>query len=224
MTVQTAARRAIGASLLAGVLAAVSHPAPASSWPDRGVRIIAPAAGSPADIAARLIGEVLSKRWKQPVVVDNRPGADNIIAIRGLLEAGDGHTLLFVTHSAVTVNGLLHAKLPYDPVHDLAPISLVVDDFLGIVVAPTLAPNSLADLVKLAASKAASSTFTPSLDRPLLRGSCSRNRAASQRRLYPIARRQQPLPICRRAASRPHWCRWRSCADRLPQRKSSCWP
>ena len=132
----------------------MSHPAPASSWPDRGVRIIAPAAGSPADIAARLIGEVLSKRWKQPVVVDNRPGADNIIAIRALLEAGDGHTLLFVTHSAVTVNALLHAKLPYDPVRDLAPISLVVDDFLGIVVAPTLAPNSLAELVKLAASKA----------------------------------------------------------------------
>ena len=128
----------------------MSGPAAANSWPQRSVRIIAPAAGSPADIAARLIGEALSKRWKQPVIIENRPGADNILAIRALLEARDGHTLLFVTHSALTVNPLLHAKLPYDPVRDLAPISLVVDDFLGFVVTAALPPASLQELVSLA--------------------------------------------------------------------------
>jgi tripartite-type tricarboxylate transporter receptor subunit TctC len=145
-----------GSALFAGLLLASAttlDPALANSWPERSVRIIAPAAGSPADIAARTLGESLSAKWKQPVIIENRPGADNIIAIQALLEARDGHTLLFVTHSAVTVNPLLHAKLPYDPVRDLTPISLVVDDFLGFVVSPSTAAETLQDVVALARRK-----------------------------------------------------------------------
>lgn len=135
------------------LVAALTLAAPAAnSWPDRSIRIIAPAAGSPADIAARTIGEILSAKWRQPVIVENRPGADNILAVQALLESRDGHTFLFVTHSAVTVNPLLHAKLPYSPA-DLAPISLVVDDFLGIVSALATPANSLAELVTFARSK-----------------------------------------------------------------------
>jgi tripartite-type tricarboxylate transporter receptor subunit TctC len=70
-----------------------------------------------------------------------------------MVEARDGHTLLFVTHSALTVNPLLHEKLPYDPLGDVAPISLAVDDFLSIVAAPSLPIGSLADFVAHARAK-----------------------------------------------------------------------
>lgn len=102
---------------------------------------------------ARTLAEALSKRWRQAVVVENRPGADHILTVQGLTEARDGHTLLFVTHSALTVNPLLHDKLPYDPVHDILPISLVVDDFLSIVASPALSASSLAEFVAYARAK-----------------------------------------------------------------------
>jgi tripartite-type tricarboxylate transporter receptor subunit TctC len=125
----------------------------AANWPERTVRILVPSApGGSVDTVARTVGDLLSKRWKQPVVVDNRPGADGIIAAQGLLGARDRHTLLFTTHSTVTVVPLLR-EVPYDPLRDLAPISLVVEDFLSVVVAPSLSVNSLAELVRLAQAK-----------------------------------------------------------------------
>jgi tripartite-type tricarboxylate transporter receptor subunit TctC len=125
----------------------------AATWPERTVRIVVPTApGGSIDTVARSVGDLLSKRWKQPVVIDNRPGADGIIAAQGLLGARDGHTLLFTTHSTVTVVPLLR-EVPYDPVRDFAPISLVVEDFLSVVVAPSLPVSSLSELVRLAAGK-----------------------------------------------------------------------
>jgi tripartite-type tricarboxylate transporter receptor subunit TctC len=125
----------------------------ADTWPQRPVRILASAAGSSSDAAVRTLAEKLSKRWKQPVVVENRPSPDHLLTVQGLVESRDGHTLLFVTHSAFTVNPLLHEKLPYDPVNDVTPISLVVDDFLSVVTSPTLPVHSLTELVAHARSK-----------------------------------------------------------------------
>jgi tripartite-type tricarboxylate transporter receptor subunit TctC len=137
--------------LLAGFIALPAE-AFAGSWPQQPVRIITGplAAGSSIDATARVLAEELSKRWKQSVMVDTRPGADGIIAAKALLEARDGHTLLFTTHSIFTVVPLLREPIPYDPKGDFAPISLGVDDFLAIVVAPSLPANSLAELVELA--------------------------------------------------------------------------
>jgi tripartite-type tricarboxylate transporter receptor subunit TctC len=104
------------------------------------------------DTVARTIGDLLGKRWKQTVIVENRPGADGIIAARALLGAQDGHTLLFTTHSTVTVVPLLR-EVPYDPANDFAPISLVVEDFLSVVVAPSLPVRSLSELVQMARAK-----------------------------------------------------------------------
>ena len=123
------------------------------TWPDHTVRIITTSAGGAPDAVARTLADALTKRWKQPVIVENRPGADFIIAVRGLLEAQDGHTLLFATNSVITVNPLLHGTLPYDPERDFAPISLAVEDFLCVAAAPSLGVNSLSELVKLAAAK-----------------------------------------------------------------------
>jgi tripartite-type tricarboxylate transporter receptor subunit TctC len=140
-------------TLVAAAAPAVSAADVDKAWPDRTVRIITGSAGGPPDAVARTLADDFAKRWKKSVIVENRPGADFIIAVRGLLEAQDGHTLLFAPQGMLTVNPLLHATLPYDPERDIAPISLAVEDFLCVAVAPSLGVNSLSELVKLAAAK-----------------------------------------------------------------------
>ena len=141
-------RRSAVASCLAGaVLSASATWSPsvgASVWPERTVRIMTGPAGSSPDAVARTLADALSKRWNQPVVVENHAGADHILAAQAMLEARDGHTLLFTTHSTLTVNPLLHPTLPYDPERDFAPISLAVEDFLCVAAAPALGVSSLA--------------------------------------------------------------------------------
>jgi tripartite-type tricarboxylate transporter receptor subunit TctC len=154
MSMHCSLRKFAAGVLLAGLLSRPSVAA-AGDWPSQQVRIInGPlAAGSSIDATARVLAEELSKRWKQTVVVDTRPGADGIIAAKALLDARDGHTLLFTTHSIFTVVPLLREPIPYDPKGDFAPISLGVHDFLAIVVAPSLATDSVRDLVALAKAK-----------------------------------------------------------------------
>ena len=140
-------------ALMAAAAPAVSAADADNAWPDRTVRIITGSAGGPPDAVARTLADDFAKRWKKSVIVENRPGADFIIAVRGLLEAQDGHTLLFAPQGVITVNPLLHGTLPYDPERDFAPISLAVEDFLCVAAAPSLGVNSLRELVKLAAAK-----------------------------------------------------------------------
>jgi tripartite-type tricarboxylate transporter receptor subunit TctC len=154
MSTNSSSRRFAARCLLAGFMV-VPSAAIADNWPQQQVRIITGplAAGSSIDATARVLAEELSKRWKQSVVVDTRPGADGIIAAKALLEARDGHTLLFTTHSIFTVVPLLREPIPYDPKADFAPISLGVDDFLAIAVSPSLPVHSMRDLVTLAKGK-----------------------------------------------------------------------
>ena len=147
-------------SLLLSILASAVLAAPmqaswadASNWPERPVRIMTGPAGSSPDAVARTLADAFSRRWKQTVVVENRAGADHILAAQGMIEARDGHTLLFTTHSTLTVNPLLHGTLPYDPQKDFAPISLTVEDFLCVAVAPSLGVASLKELVARSAAK-----------------------------------------------------------------------
>jgi tripartite-type tricarboxylate transporter receptor subunit TctC len=132
-------------AFMAAVTSAVSAADADTAWPDRTVRIITGGAGGPPDAVARSLADTFTKRWKQSVIVENRPGADFIIAVRGLLEAQDGHTLLFAPQGVITVNPLLHGTLPYDPERDFAPISLAVEDFLCVAAPPSLGVNSLGE-------------------------------------------------------------------------------
>jgi tripartite-type tricarboxylate transporter receptor subunit TctC len=126
----------------------------AGSWPERTVRIITPGGpGSSPDVAARMFAERLAERWRQPVVIDNRPGADGILAVQALLHANDGHSLLFAFPGIVTVVPLLHETIPYDPIGDLAPISSGAYDFLTVAVASALPGSSLGDLVAFAKAR-----------------------------------------------------------------------
>jgi tripartite-type tricarboxylate transporter receptor subunit TctC len=140
--------------LTAGVLFAAfgmtAEPAWSESWPERTVRIVTPFnPGISVDVAARTLADALAKQWKQPVVVENRPGADTMIGTQAFLDMRDSHALLFTTHSTFTVIPLLRAKVPYDPA-DVKPISLAVEDFLSVVASPKLEIGSLSQFVEIA--------------------------------------------------------------------------
>jgi len=122
----------------------------AEAWPQQTVRIIVPLpAGSATDIAARWCAERLAARWGTPVIVENQQGGDGIPAVMSVVGARDHHTFLFSFAGVLTINPLIHDKLPYD-VRDLVPIASVADNFLAIGVSATLNVNTLADFVALA--------------------------------------------------------------------------
>jgi tripartite-type tricarboxylate transporter receptor subunit TctC len=133
------------------VAALASLPAMAQTWPQRTVRLIVPLPpGSGTDLAGRLLAERLSQRWGQPVVVENRQGGDGIPAVTTFLAARDSHTLLLSFAGIITVNPLVHERLPYNPVIDLVPIVPVADNFLGVAASSVLKAESLADLIRIA--------------------------------------------------------------------------
>src|SRR5919201_2013114 len=115
-------------SIAAAVFAAstlFAAQASAQAWPQRPVKFILPLGpGAGADISARLFADRLTRRWGQPVVVENRPGADGIVAITAFIGAGDDHTLLFGPSSSFVAHPYLHDKMPYDPA-DLSPIARI---------------------------------------------------------------------------------------------------
>jgi len=96
-------------------------------YPDKSVRVVVPAPpGSAPDFLVRLVGQKLGEAWGQPVVIDNVVGASGNIGTERVAKApADGYTLLFNTIGPIAVNVSLFDKLPYDPIKDLAPISLV---------------------------------------------------------------------------------------------------
>ncbi len=120
-----------------------------TSWPQRNVRFIVPLGpGSGADIGARLFADRLTARWGKPVVVENRPGGDAIVAITAFVGANDDHVLLFAPAATFTAHPYLHEKLPYDQA-DLVPIARVSNTIVAIVAPTSLKVNTLADLIGL---------------------------------------------------------------------------
>jgi tripartite-type tricarboxylate transporter receptor subunit TctC len=147
-------RSARALSLLLGLISLAAMPARADEWPQRTVRFIVPLPpGTSTDLVARLFAERLSERWRQPVVVENRQGADGIPAVTGFVSARDNHTLLFSFAGVVTINPFVYDKLPYDPARDVVPVSWVADNFIGVAVPAALPVNSLEDFIKLARSQ-----------------------------------------------------------------------
>jgi tripartite-type tricarboxylate transporter receptor subunit TctC len=139
------------AGLLLGILLFWNCVGVAADWPHRTVRLIAPVpAGSASDFSARLFAERLSQRWGQPVIVENRPGADGVIGVSAFLGTDDDHTLLYAISAVVTVLPITHEKLPYDPVRDLVPISPSSDVVLAIAATGKSSIRSLDGLVQTA--------------------------------------------------------------------------
>src|SRR5882757_10749396 len=107
-------------------------------------------AGGASDFSARLFAERLSQRWRQAVIVENRPGADGVIGVSAFLGTDDDHTLLFAISAVVTVHPITHEKLPYDPVRELVPITPTSDVVLAIAASGKNSIRSLDDLVRTA--------------------------------------------------------------------------
>jgi tripartite-type tricarboxylate transporter receptor subunit TctC len=136
------------------VAASLAFPATAHGWPDRPVKIVVPfPAGGPLDTTARLLGERMAEKYKQPFIIENRPGAAGNIGTEAVARsAPDGHTLLMVLDTPLTVNPSLYSNLTFDPEKDLDPISIVASFSQMLVVHPSVSANSLKEFVTYATS------------------------------------------------------------------------
>jgi tripartite-type tricarboxylate transporter receptor subunit TctC len=127
-----------------------SPPSAQQAWPQRPVKFILPlGGGSGVDIGTRLIGERLSVRWAQPVVIENRPGGDGIVAIGTFVSAHDDHVLLASPVSSFTAHPYLHDNLSYKA-SDLLPITRVSNTLITIAVPASLKVENFADLIAMA--------------------------------------------------------------------------
>ena len=142
--------------ILTGVLAQSN-----SLYPVKSIRMIVPSApGSGPDIVARAIGQKLTAALGQSIVVDDKPGAGGIIGSEAAAKsAPDGYTLIMSNAGTHAVNASLYAKLPYDPVKDFAPVTLVAIAPNILIVHPTLPVHSARELIALAKSKPGELTF-----------------------------------------------------------------
>jgi tripartite-type tricarboxylate transporter receptor subunit TctC len=151
-------------SALAAILLLALTSAAGQGYPDRPVRILVgypPGGGT--DLVARLIAQPLSERWKQPVLVENRPGANAIIATEAAAKAKpDGYTLLMAYATELAVNPATFKKLPYDPVRDLAPVAQLASAPLVLAVHPSLQAQTVQELIALAKSKPGSLSYSSS--------------------------------------------------------------
>jgi tripartite-type tricarboxylate transporter receptor subunit TctC len=148
-------RRSLLAATLGtlAVLAAGTLPAAAQAWPTRNVKfILTLGPGSGTDIGGRLLADRLAKKWNQPVVIENRPGGDGIVAINAFVSAKDDHVLLLSPTSSFIAHPWTHENRPYKP-EDLAPIARVSNTVIGITVPTELPVKSIAELVALAKAK-----------------------------------------------------------------------
>ena len=135
--------------VLLGILTA-SH---AQDFPTRPIRMIVPlAAGGATDVVARLIADKLSEQVKQPVIVENRPGAQGMIGVEAAAKAApDGYTLVFGSSTTMAAISSLYAKLPFDPIEDFAAVAKALDNAYNVLLVPTSLPvNNVAELIAYA--------------------------------------------------------------------------
>jgi tripartite-type tricarboxylate transporter receptor subunit TctC len=132
----------------------ISETAPGETYPMRPIHMVVPSSpgAGVTDIMARLVGQHLSARIGQQIVIDNRPGASGIIGAEVVSRAApDGYTLLAANVSLV-VNPLLYPKMPYDPLKDFIPITMINSAPMLLVVNPSIPAKSVADLIAFAKS------------------------------------------------------------------------
>jgi tripartite-type tricarboxylate transporter receptor subunit TctC len=134
------------------LLSAAPETVMAQGYPGKTVRIVVPyTAGGPADLLARGLAQKLSDVWGQPVIVDNRPGANEIIAAELVAKApADGYTFLLASDAVFSLNTYLYSKLPYDAVKSFTPVSKLVLANLMLVTRPDFPGNTVQDLIEQA--------------------------------------------------------------------------
>lgn len=151
---------AITAHLCAVALFALAIAATGPAWaedqyPTRLISIVLPQpAGGAVDLIARTLGERLSESMKQPVIIENKPGANGSLAAGQVARATpDGYTLFLAVDTNLVVNPSLYPDITYDPFKDFVPIGVIAKLYLALVSNPNLPVNNIADLIKLAKAK-----------------------------------------------------------------------
>ena len=143
----------VALTLLLTLFLAATAPATAQNWPTRPVKfILTLGPGSGADISARLLADRLAEKWGQPIVIENKPGGDGIVAINAFVSAQDDHVLLYGPSSSFIGHPYQHDTMPYNPA-DLAPIARVSNTVVGISVPASLPAKSLKEVVEAARAK-----------------------------------------------------------------------
>jgi tripartite-type tricarboxylate transporter receptor subunit TctC len=142
-------RRVFLAAAAAGALARKAAAAP---YPERVVKLVVPfAAGGPVDVMARLVAQQLSAKFGQSVIVEDRPGAGGTIASKQVASAAaDGYTLLFASAGSLAISPSLYKNLGYDPIAAFAPVALVANHPLAMVVHPSVPVRSVRELIDYA--------------------------------------------------------------------------
>jgi tripartite-type tricarboxylate transporter receptor subunit TctC len=143
-------RLAFGVALgLLAVLVLAAKPSTAQTWPQRTVKfIVTLGPGSGVDIGTRLLADRLSRRWGQPVVVENRPGGDGLVAIGAFVGANDDHVLLAAPSGSFTAHPFMYKSLPYKSA-DLAPVARVSNTIVVVAAPASLEAKTLAELVAM---------------------------------------------------------------------------
>jgi tripartite-type tricarboxylate transporter receptor subunit TctC len=144
--------RIVKLKYLLGILLLPALHCHGAGYPESTIRIIAPfTPGGVTDVLSRELAAKLTQSWKISVVAENRPGAAGIVGTQFVgAAAPDGYTLLLGTNGTNATNAALYAKLPYDPVRDFAPITLVATSYLILLAHPSVPAASVRDLVALA--------------------------------------------------------------------------
>jgi tripartite-type tricarboxylate transporter receptor subunit TctC len=146
---------------LLALLALAATSALAQTYPTKPIHLIVPfPPGGASDLTARTIGQTMSEGLGQPVIIDNKPGANGVVGIDVAAKAPpDGYTLLLTDRGSLTVNPWLYQKLPYDPVKDFAYVGIITDGPYVLVANPKLGVGSVKELVALSKSKPGTLTY-----------------------------------------------------------------
>src|SRR5260370_6712993 len=154
--------RTLAVAMAAAILGASGAPAqaPADTYPEKPIKIIVPfAPGGSVDILARVIAQKLTEHWRQPVIVETRPGAGAMIGTQAAAKADpDGYTLIIVVSTHVT-NPAMHDTMPYDALKDFEPISLLARAPIVPYASPAFAPTNVKELVAAAKEKPGTINF-----------------------------------------------------------------
>lgn len=144
-------------------LALAAGLASAQQYPAKPIRIvIGTPAGGGSELLARFVGQALTQAWGQPAVIDPRPGASGNIAAELVAKApADGHTL-YVCYGTHTVNPILYQRVPYDPIKDFAPVTLIATQYNALSVHPSIPATTVKALVALARSQPGKLTYASS--------------------------------------------------------------
>src|SRR6516164_8734177 len=188
---------AMASALMMGTAAAQERP---DAFPSRSIKIVVPfPAGGPSDVLARMIGQKMSEDWGQPVVVENRPGANTVLGAQQVAKAApDGYTLLMAIDSTLAMNQYLYRTPPYDPFTDFVPVTLTAKTIQLLIVNAASDVKTVKELIAKAKIQPGKLARRQHRDR----GRARRQNAA--RRLHPLRRdgchhgaqshhRQQPV-------------------------------